>query len=209
MDQPVYVKICGVTRVTDAVMCLEAGASAIGLNFVPTSKRRVDEDTARGIVAAVEGRLAVFAVVAGLSVEAMRALRVRTGIDWLQLHGDESPADLLAVLPRAVKAVRIGGAGDVKAAEAYAGERLLADAKVEGALGGTGEAFDWALIGRLARERDVIVAGGLGPANVADAVRAVRPFGVDVASGVESAPGIKDAGKVRAFIDAARAAALP
>jgi phosphoribosylanthranilate isomerase len=204
MPERVYVKICGVTRVSDALLCVEAGATAIGLNFVPTSKRRVAEDTARRIVAAVEGRIGVVAVVADLSVAAMRALRDRVGVDWLQLHGDEAPEDLALVLPHALKAVRIGDAEDVRAASGYAGERLLADAKVTGELGGTGAAFDWALVQRLARERDVILAGGLSPDNVAEAVRTVRPFGVDVASGVESAPGVKDPQKVRSFVSAAR-----
>jgi phosphoribosylanthranilate isomerase len=209
MPESVYVKICGVTRVKDAVVCADAGATAIGLNFIPTSKRRVDEDTARRIVAAVGGRIGVVAVVAALPVAEMQALRDRVGAEWLQLHGDEAPEDLAAVLPNALKAVRIGDAADVRAARRYAGERLLADAKVAGELGGTGAAFDWSLVRELARERAVIVAGGLSPDNVAEALRAVRPFGVDVASGVESAPGVKDADKVRAFVSAVRSASSP
>jgi len=207
MKEPLYVKICGVTRVSDALFCLEAGASAIGLNFVPTSKRRVDERTAKDIVGAVRGRVDVVAVVVGLSVDAMRGLRVRTGITWLQLHGDETPAELAAVLPDALKAVRIGGPEDAHAARSYSGERLLADAKTDGELGGTGTSFDWSLVHELVRERAVILAGGLSPENVADAVRAVRPFGVDVATGVESAPGVKDPARVREFIQRARQAA--
>jgi phosphoribosylanthranilate isomerase len=205
--EPIYVKICGVTRVSDALFCLEAGASAIGLNFVPSSKRRIDETTAKDIVAAVGGRLGVVAVVAGLSVDEMRGLRARTGIHWLQLHGDELPAALEGVLPHALKAVRIGNAADVGATRIYGGERLLVDAKVEGELGGTGAAFDWRLVQDLARTRAVLLAGGLSPENVGDAVRVVRPFGVDVASGVESAPGIKDPARVRAFVAEARRAA--
>ncbi len=205
--EPIYVKICGVTRVSDALFCLEVGASAIGLNFVPSSKRRIDEATAKDIVAAVGGRLAVVAVVAGLSVDEMRGLRARTGIDWLQLHGDELPAALDGVLPHALKAVRVGSAADVVAAGAYGGERLLVDAKVEGELGGTGASFDWRLVQGLARERSVLLAGGLSPENVDAAVRIVRPFGVDVASGVETAPGVKGRARVRAFVGAARRAA--
>ena len=205
--ESIYVKICGVTRVSDALFCLEAGASAIGLNFVPSSKRRIDEATAMDIVSALGGRLAVVAVVAGLSVDEMRGLRARTGIDWLQLHGDELPVALDGVLPHALKAVRIGSAADVAAATAYGGERLLVDAKVDGELGGTGAAFDWPLVQDLARKRSVLLAGGLSPENVGTAVRIVRPFGVDVASGVESAPGVKDPARVRAFVVAARRAA--
>jgi phosphoribosylanthranilate isomerase len=206
MEERVYVKICGVTRVSDAVLCVEAGASAIGLNFVPTSKRCIDEETARDIVTAVAGRLELVAVVAGLPVEAMKALRARTGVDVLQLHGDESAEDLAGVLPGAMKAVHIDVAADARDATRFGGDRLLADAKVKGELGGTGASFDWSLIRELARERSVIVAGGLTPENVRMAMQLVRPFGVDVASGVESSPGIKDPARVRAFIDEARRA---
>ena len=203
---PRYVKICGITREADALLCVEAGASAIGLNFVPTSKRRVDRDTARRIVEAVAGRVEVVAVVADESPEALQALRADTGIQWLQLHGDEPPEALARVVPPVFKAVRIGDAADVAAARLYGGNRLLADAKVAGATGGTGVSFDWELVRELARERPLVLAGGLRPDNVAAAVRAVRPFGVDTASGVESFPGIKDPKLVRAFILAARAA---
>lgn len=202
-----FVKICGITRETDALLCVDAGASAIGLNFVPSSKRRVDAAAARRIVDVVAGRAEVIAVIADLPGGEVRRLRAATGIDWVQLHGDESPAELDAVLPRAFKAARIGDAADVRAAEAFGGERLLADAKVPGETGGTGVAFDWALVTDLAARRRLILAGGLNPENVASAVRVVRPWGVDVASGVESAPGIKDAAKVRAFIREARAGA--
>jgi phosphoribosylanthranilate isomerase len=189
-----FVKICGITREEDAHLCVEAGASAIGLNFVPSSKRRVDEATARRIIAAVAGRTEIIAVIADLPASEVRRLRAATGIDWVQLHGEEAPADLDAVLPHAFKAARIGDSADVRAAEAFGGERLLVDAKVPSATGGT------------ARRR-LILAGGLNPENVASAVRAVRPWGVDVASGVESAPGVKDAAKVRSFVREARAGA--
>ena len=206
MAETLYVKICGVTRVADAEACIAAGVSAVGVNLVPGSKRRVDEDTARRIAAAVAGRIDVVAVVAGLPVAELVQVLERVRADWLQLHGEESPAELERVLPRALKAVRIGDAGDAARARAFGGERLLVDAKVDGELGGTGAVFDWTLVRELARERKLILAGGLRPENVADAVRAVAPFGVDVASGVESSPGVKDVMKVRAFVEAARAA---
>jgi phosphoribosylanthranilate isomerase len=206
MAETLYVKICGVTRVEDAEACIAAGASAVGVNLVPGSKRRVDEQAARRIAAAVAGRVDVVAVVAGLPVAELVHVLTRTRADWLQLHGEESPAELERVLPRALKAVRIGDASDVRKARTFGGERLLVDAKVDGELGGTGAVFDWTLVGELARERKLILAGGLRPENVAGAVRAVGPFGVDVASGVESSPGIKDVAKVRAFVEAARAA---
>lgn len=199
-----FVKICGITRVADALHCAEAGASAIGLNFILTSKRRVDEATARKIVEAVRGRVQTVAVVADRPVPDLRELRERVGVDWLQLHGGESPDELSALLPGAFKAIRIGAPGDAERAAAFGGELLLADALVPGELGGTGTTFEWSLVAGLARARKLLLAGGLTPDNVADAVRAVDPWGVDVASGVESAPGIKDPDEVTRFIRAAR-----
>jgi phosphoribosylanthranilate isomerase len=141
-----------------------------------------------------------------MTVEAMLDLKSQSGVGCLQLHGDEPPEVLAPLLPHAYKAVRIGGAADVARAATFPGDYLLVDAKVEGALGGTGVRFDWALVQSLARTRMLTLAGGLTPGNVAEAVRAVRPFCVDVASGVERAPGAKDLTLVRAFVAAARAA---
>jgi phosphoribosylanthranilate isomerase len=204
-----FVKICGVTSVDDAVFAVEAGADAVGVNLVPASPRRVDPSVAKRIAESSSDRVLVVAVVADLPIAALRAVRESTGIEWLQLHGSETNETLLELLPRAFKAVRIGDAGDVTVAETFQGDRLLVDAKVAGHLGGTGATFDWALVRALSKSRKVILAGGLTPENVRDAIRAVDPWGVDVASGVERVPGVKDSGKVRAFIEAVRAADQP
>lgn len=204
MTLRVHVKICGVTTVDDALMSVEAGASAIGLNFVETSPRRVTVERARAIARAVHGRTLVVGVVADLDVPAMRALIKEAELECLQLHGEEAPGTLATLLPHAYKAVRIATAADVAEARAYGGPYLLADARVGGALGGTGKTFDWSLVTGLARERKLTLAGGLTPENVAAAIAAVGPYCVDVASGVESAPGVKDPARVRAFIEAAR-----
>jgi phosphoribosylanthranilate isomerase len=201
-----YVKICGITSVRDAILAVEAGADALGLNFVPASKRVVDTATAAHISDAVGGNVELVAVVANRSVPELEELRDATGIQWLQLHGAEAPEELELLLPRAYKAIAIANSADIAHAREYGGERLLVDAKIVGELGGTGQRFDWSLAVPLAKERDLIVAGGLTPDNVAAAVRALRPFGVDVASGVEL-PGNrreKDPARVRAFIDAVR-----
>jgi phosphoribosylanthranilate isomerase len=198
------VKICGVTSEGQAVACVDAGADAIGVNFIASSARRVDARTAEAIVRAVGERALVVGVVANETVEAMRALRDATGLGCLQLHGDERAEDVLAVLPHAYKAIRVAGARDVDGARGMPGDYVMVDAKVDGALGGTGHAFDWSLVVELARTRRLVLAGGLTPGNVADAIRRVRPWSVDVASGVESAPGVKDLAKVRAFVDAVR-----
>lgn len=200
----VHVKICGVTTVSDALACAELGASAIGLNFVEGSPRKVDVERAREIARAVKAtRLLVVGVVADLDVEAMRALVHDAELGCLQLHGNESPETLAPLLPHAYKAVRVATREDVAHGRRFGGDYLLVDAKVTGALGGTGATFDWSLVKDLARERRLTLAGGLRPENVADAIAAVAPWCVDVASGVERAPGIKDLDAVRAFITGA------
>ena len=197
----VHVKICGVTTVSDALACAELGASAIGVNFVPGSPRRIDVARARDIARALSAtNVLVVGVVADLDVDSMRALVREAELGCLQLHGSEPPETLAPLLPHAYKAVRIATASDVEGARRYGGDYLLADAKVSGALGGTGETFDWSLVKGLARERRLTLAGGLRPDNVAQAVRAVEPWCVDVASGVEHAPGIKDHDAIRRFI---------
>jgi phosphoribosylanthranilate isomerase len=200
-----HVKICGVTRVIDAVLAADAGADMIGLNFVEGSPRCVDGRLAREIADRVRGRVELVGVVADEDEARLSELEREVGLDWIQLHGDESPERVKALLPRAFKAVRVGSADDASLALQYPGEILLVDARVEGQLGGTGVRVDPALVQPLARARRVMLAGGLKPDNVAEAVRAVGPWGVDTASGVESAPGIKDPGKLAAFIAAARA----
>jgi phosphoribosylanthranilate isomerase len=202
----VHVKICGVTTLEDAALCVEAGASAIGVNLVPGSPRCVDSEAARRIADAVGARALVVLVVRDLPVAEMLDLRERTGAGCLQLHGDEPPEDLLPLLPHAYKAVGIATREDVARAARYGGDYLLVDARTEHGSGGTGRTFDWSLVSELARTRKLALAGGLTPENVAEAIRAVRPHTVDVASGVEEEgrPRKKDLAKVQAFIAAVR-----
>ena len=206
--QPVHVKICGITTVEDAELCVLHGASAIGLNFVESSPRVIDVETARRIVDRVGARTLTVLVVADRAAEELRDLLRATGAKCLQLSGDESPELVSELLPHAYKGLRIGSAEDVGRAELFPGQHLLVDAKVEGKLGGTGQTCDWALVAPLARARRLTLAGGLRPNNVADAIRAVRPFCVDVASGVEREgdPRRKDPEKVRAFFRAVASA---
>lgn len=199
-----WIKICGVTTVEDAEQVIELGADALGLNFVLGSKRRVTREQAASIVKAAVGRVELVAVVADPTDAEIKELRDELGIPWLQLHGQEPAARLARLLPRAYKAVPIEDAADARRAATFPGERLLVDTKVSGSSGGTGKVFDWQLVTALGKERQLILAGGLTPANVAAAVRVLEPFGVDVASGVESAPGRKDPEKMRAFVQAVR-----
>ncbi|MBX3224780.1 MAG: phosphoribosylanthranilate isomerase [Labilithrix sp.] len=200
----VHVKICGVTTVEDARACAELGASAIGLNFVPSSPRRVTVARAREIAGALGAtKVLVVGVVADLDVDTMRDLVRDAALGCLQLHGSEPPEALAPLLPHAYKAVRVASEADVALARTFGGEHILADAKAPGALGGTGETFDWSLVRELARERKLTLAGGLRPDNVARAVEEIAPWCIDVASGVEHAPGVKDLDAVRAFIASA------
>jgi phosphoribosylanthranilate isomerase len=201
-----YVKICGVTRVEDAEACVRAGADAVGLNLVPGSPRCLERAAARRLADALRGRVEVIAVTADLDEAALRALWRELGCDRLQLHGHEPPALVEALAPMAFKAVRIGDDADVGAAAAFGGAPLLVDARHGAMLGGTGRRVDVTLVAPLARRRQVLLAGGLTPDNVAEAIAAVRPWGVDTASGVEAAPGIKDASRIGAFVAAARSA---
>lgn len=201
-----HVKICGVTNVPDAIASVEAGADLIGLNFWPGSPRRCEIDAARAIVDAVGARARLVGVFVDVDAAEIRRVLADTGIEWAQLHGHEPPEALSPLLPRAYKALRVGSEGVDAIAGQYGGRHILLDAKVPGMVGGTGATFEWELARGIANERELLLAGGLTPDNVVDAVRAVRPWAVDVASGVESAPGVKDHARVRAFVDAARSA---
>jgi len=205
--RPLFVKVCGVTRPGDAVLAARAGADAVGLNFYPGSKRVVTVAQARRIVRA----LPPFLWVVGVFVDASRAEVLRTaravGLDAVQLHGDESPDFAASLGLRTVKALHVGTAPATAQARRFAGVDLLLLDTAQAGHGGGGVAFDWRLARGLARRRPLLLAGGLTPDTVAEAVRTVRPFGVDVASGVERRPGVKDPRKLTAFVAAARAAA--
>jgi phosphoribosylanthranilate isomerase len=198
------VKICGLTSVADAEACVDLGADAIGLNFWNGSARRCDESIAREISARVRGRALVVGVFVDAELPEIARITREVGLDCVQLHGDE-PAELLAqLLPHAYKALRVRGPEIATEVTRYPGEHVLLDAYVKGMPGGTGATFDWALAAQIARVRKLTLAGGLVPDNVAEAVRAVRPYCVDTASGVESAPGVKDAELVARFVANAR-----
>jgi len=198
------VKICGVTDAEAARQAVAAGADAIGINFYPRSPRCVDEATARAIVDAVAGRALTVGVFVDWPADDLEPLKQRVGLACVQLHGDESPEYVARFLPHAYKALRLRGPESLAEAARYGGEHLLVDAYVPGEPGGTGARSDWNLAAQIARTRKVTLAGGLNPDNVAAAIRAVQPFCVDVASGVETRPGHKDPALVEAFITAAK-----
>lgn len=200
-------KICGITRIEDALAAAEAGADAIGLVFYAKSPRAVDVRQARAIIA----ELPPFVTTVGLFVNASRCelneiLEV-VPLDLLQFHGDETPQDCEGYQRPWIKALRVRPGDDLEAAcQLYAGARgILLDTYVPGVPGGTGEAFDWSLVpARLSKP--IILAGGLSADNVGQAIAQVRPYAVDVSGGVEQAKGIKDAAKIEAFMRAVKQA---
>jgi len=202
------VKICGVTNVADALVAAEAGADLIGLNFYEKSPRHVTLATAVEISRA----LPPFVQRVGVFVNPAEDLVMRAiagcGLNLLQFHGDE-PSDFCTQFGlMSMKAIRVRDAESLEALAEFQTDAFLLDAHSKSGLGGTGEKFNWELaVAAQKFGKPIFLAGGLTPENVADAVRQVQPFAVDVSSGVESAPGKKDAAKVRAFIQAVRNAA--
>ncbi|MCK9814567.1 phosphoribosylanthranilate isomerase [Pseudomonas sp. MAFF 302046] len=198
-------KICGITRIEDALAAVETGADAIGLVFYAKSPRAVTVQQARAIIAA----LPPFVTTVGLFVNASRCelgeILDAVPLDLLQFHGDESSADCEGYHRPYIKALRVKAGDDIAAScDAYPrASGILLDTYVEGVPGGTGEAFDWSLVPR-GLSKPIILAGGLSAQNVAQAIAQVRPYAVDVSGGVEQAKGIKDPAKIRAFMQAVR-----
>jgi len=204
-----FIKICGITSVEDARAAQAAGADAIGLNFYPPSPRYVSPDTAATIAQALDTRIKRVGIFVNADVETIEAARAGLGLDYVQLHGDESPEQCARWGKAAIKALCVRHAADLARLQKYSScDIVLLDAAAPGLYGGTGRCADWSLAAQAVRSgMSVLLAGGLTPENVAEAIALVQPFGVDVAGGVEAAPGRKDHDKVRAFIAAARAAA--
>lgn len=200
----VLVKICGVTTPEDAAMAAAAGADAIGVNLWPGSKRHVTAGAARDILAAIPAGVLKVGVFVDAPVDEVERHLDTLGLDRAQLHGDEDAAHFGHLDPRLVRVVRVRDESSFEREAGWSPALWLYDAHVDG-YGGAGVVAPWTLIAARAR-RPFLLAGGLTPDNVADAIRATRADGVDVASGVESSPRRKDPAKVVAFIAAARGA---
>jgi phosphoribosylanthranilate isomerase len=217
---PFLVKICGLSTPETMEAALEAGADMVGLVFHPKSPRFVTLEKARALAAQARGRADVVALIVDLDEKQACELAQALAPDWLQLHGGESAEQVSAIRAnsgaRVMKAVGVSEAADLPAALAYrdAADLILLDAKPpSGAAypGGHGRPFDWDILAALPKDVPFLLSGGLTPGNVADAIRAAKGHGlalagVDVSSGVEAGPGVKDAQKIRDFIAAARRA---
>ncbi|MGN6872569.1 MAG: phosphoribosylanthranilate isomerase [Solirubrobacteraceae bacterium] len=208
------IKFCGITNLEDADLAVAAGAWAIGLIFWPHSPRRCEFDAAAEIASAVKRRAEVAGVFVNATLDHVAQTADRVGLTMLQLHGEEGPAFCAEAARRTgckvIKAARVRSGADVQALSAFHTDYHLLDSYTAGVPGGTGETFAWDLVrGKRtpARPIPVILSGGLNHENVADAIAAVRPHAVDVASGVELSPGRKDPQKIRAFADAVRSVA--
>ena len=195
----VRVKICGIRRPEDAHAAVSAGASAIGLNFWRPGRRYVTPEVARAIARAIPPFVAKVGVFADEEADVIKKIADLCGLDLLQLHGTESPEFCLGFDRPVIKGIKMRDAGSLRQLERYRVAAFLLDTHVPGEMGGTGRVFDWALAARAAGAGPVILSGGLTVDNVTDAIRAARPYAVDVASGVET-DGAKDPEKIRAFV---------
>jgi phosphoribosylanthranilate isomerase len=197
----VKIKICGITELDDALHAIDCGADALGFVFYERSPRAITPQRAQAIIA----KLPPFVTVVGLFVNAdprtVREIADQCNLDIIQYHGDESPETVRMAPRRAIRALRVREDANLDNLDAYPVGGLLIDSWVAGAFGGTGVLSNWEIAAEIAKKRPVILAGGLTPENVAAAIQAVRPYGVDVSSGVEETPGRKDRKKVAAFIE--------
>ena len=198
------IKICGVRRAEDARAAVDCGATAIGMVFWPQSPRAVSLAEAEAVAAAVPAGVLTVGVFVDPAREDIEMVMRRVPLGAVQLHGSEAPDFADALQWPVIKAVAIADAGPLPDLSPWASHRVLIDAPDPVKRGGTGRTVDWARAAALAATRPVILAGGLRPETVGDAIAKVRPAGIDVSSGVESAPGIKDRARLQALIDAVR-----
>jgi phosphoribosylanthranilate isomerase len=199
-----FVKVCGITRLQDADLAADLGASAIGFIFWPGSPRYVSPEDARGIARRKAAGLKAVGVFVDEPVERVRQIADLVGLDMVQFHGNESPT-VVRDFSRAVgviKAISLPGDAPVDLSEFDEDVLILLDAHDPVRRGGTGRTIDWAAARSVALSRRTILAGGLTPENVGEAVSAVEPYGIDVSSGVESAPGVKDAARLKRLFEA-------
>jgi phosphoribosylanthranilate isomerase len=200
----VKIKICGMTSIEDTMLAVNGGADAVGFIFYKKSPRYVSESMVKKIISKLPPFIETVGVFVNESAERVNRIAESCKLDVVQLHGDESPAFCKKMHRKVIKAVRVKGKDSFNELPSYKVSAFLLDTYSEKQLGGTGQVFDWGLVNEGKKFGPVILAGGLGPANVTHAIQKAKPYGVDVCSGVEKTPGIKSSVKVRAFIKAVK-----
>jgi phosphoribosylanthranilate isomerase len=200
----IRVKICGLTNLDDAMASAELGADAVGFVMYPKSPRCVKPVRAKRIIAELPPYVTAVGVFANQEFQEVEEIMVECGFDLAQLQGDEPPEFCQRLGSRVVKAIRVKDAGSLKQMSEYSVRAFLLDTYREDQFGGTGERFDWDLAVQARQYGRIILAGGLTPDNVQEAVAKIQPYGVDVSSGVERQPGKKDHTKIEKFIKQAR-----
>jgi phosphoribosylanthranilate isomerase len=200
----IKVKICGIKSLKDAIAAAEYGADALGFVFYGKSPRFIEARDAAAIIRKLPPFITPVALFVNAHEDSVKAVLAETGIEVLQFHGDETPDYASSFSHRTIKALRIKDEQSIGDMHKYDVNAILADAYSPDAYGGTGNTFNWDLLSGIESSERIILAGGLGPENVAEAIKTVRPYAVDVSSGVEVSPGVKDHGKLRRFIEEAK-----
>ena len=200
----IKVKICGTTSLKDAFLAVESGADAIGFIFYKMSPRNISQKEAKEIILQLPPFIETVGVFVNETSDKINRIAEQCKLNSIQLHGEESPALCRRVKRKVIKAFRVKNADSLKSIASYKVSGFLLDSYNDGSKGGTGQVFDWNLALRVKKQGPVILAGGLNPYNVFTAIHRVKPYGVDVCSGVEKSPGIKDHEKIREFIKSVR-----
>ena len=196
----IKVKICGITNKEDALYAVECGADALGFIFYEKSPRYIEPDNAKTIIAALPPFVTTVGVFVNKDFNDIRDITLLTGVTVVQLHGDESPSYCNLVEGKLIKAIRVKNDSSIEGLKKYDVDTFLLDSFDKNSFGGSGLTFDWKLAEKAKQYGKIILAGGLTPDNVEEAVKKVAPYGVDVNSGVEKKPGIKNKNKVKEFI---------
>jgi len=198
----IKIKICGITNIEDARAAYDLGADALGFIFYKDSKRYVAPGTVKDIISELPPFITKVGVFVKSDLNEILSIKEKTGIDIAQLHGDETPEFCISIPFKVIKVIRVKDKSDLGQVAQYSDQDILFDTYSDKEYGGTGESFNWEVLKDLSLSRNIILSGGLNPDNVLDAVKIVRPYAVDVSSGVESEPGKKDHKKIKQFIEA-------
>ncbi|MCK5391408.1 MAG: phosphoribosylanthranilate isomerase [Deltaproteobacteria bacterium] len=198
------IKICGITNMEDAMLACEWGADALGFIFYRKSKRYIAPEIARSVISSLPPFITTVGVFVNHSLEEIIAIKDKTAINMVQLHGDETPEFCSLVPLKVIKAIRVKDNLDVDKVAQYPVQAILFDTYSDAEYGGTGKSFNWEILQNISNLSNIILSGGLSPENVAQAISTVKPYAVDVSSGVEESPGKKDHMKLKKFIEAVK-----